>query len=249
MTATACGGRAGEQGLSTTSTTPRTTAPVPPGAAAPTTTTTAPPGPPTSLSSQAPLELGAGGPEVLVLQQELAGLGYWLGTPDGEFGDLTEQAVLALQKAAGLAPDGVAGALTVDALTKGLRPSARSAEGNVVEIDLEHQLVSFVNGGRVGTVLNTSTGNGQPYSSQGAVEVAVTPRGRFAVFRQVDGADTSPLGVLWRPKYFVGGIAVHGYADVPPYPASHGCVRVSIAAMDWIWSAGLMPIGTQVWVY
>jgi len=32
----------------------------------------------------------------------------------------------------------------------------------------------------------------------------------------------------WLPNasYFDGGIAFHEYADVPPYPASHGCVRV-----------------------
>ena len=33
---------------------------------------------------------------------------------------------------------------------------------------------------------------------------------------------------VWLPwaSYFVGGIAFHEYPDVPPYPASHGCVRV-----------------------
>ena len=26
--------------------------------------------------------------------------------------------------------------------------------------------------------------------------------------------------------YFVAGYAIHGNPSVPPYPASHGCVRV-----------------------
>jgi lipoprotein-anchoring transpeptidase ErfK/SrfK len=32
----------------------------------------------------------------------------------------------------------------------------------------------------------------------------------------------------WLPyaSYFNAGIAFHEYADVPTYPASHGCVRV-----------------------
>ena len=42
---------------------------------------------------------------------------------------------------------------------------------------------------------------------------------------------------------------MHGYTDVPPYPASHGCVRVSNAAMDFIWATNIMPIGAAVWVY
>ena len=44
-------------------------------------------------------------------------------------------------------------------------------------------------------------------------------------------------------------IAVHGYHSVPPYPASHGCVRVTEAAMDWIWANDVMPMGSTVWVH
>jgi lipoprotein-anchoring transpeptidase ErfK/SrfK len=36
---------------------------------------------------------------------------------------------------------------------------------------------------------------------------------------------------------------------VPPYAASHGCVRVTLAAIDWIWAEDVAPIGTPVWVY
>jgi N-acetylmuramoyl-L-alanine amidase len=57
------------------------------------------------------------------------------------------------------------------------------------------------------------------------------------------------LGELWRPKYFSSGFAIHGDAYVPPVPVSHGCVRVSDEAIDWIWADGLMPLGTEVWVY
>lgn len=62
-------------------------------------------------------------------------------------------------------------------------------------------------------------------------------------------ASWQPLGVLYRPKYFVGGVAVHGYPNVPPYPASHGCVRVTNEAMDWLWAKAALPIGGRVWVY
>ena len=79
--------------------------------------------------------------------------------------------------------------------------------------------------------------------------VATTPTGTFRLFRQVNGLDVSPLGELWRPKYFTGGYAIHGAASVPPYPVSHGCVRVSIEAMDWLWASNRLPLGTVVRIY
>jgi lipoprotein-anchoring transpeptidase ErfK/SrfK len=103
--------------------------------------------------------------------------------------------------------------------------------------------------GRLRYVLNTSTGSGRPYTSRGQDSVAITPEGRFSIQRQIDGEDVSPLGVLWRPKYFTGGYALHGSPSVPGYPASHGCVRLSNPAIDFLWSSGAAPIGRTVWVY
>jgi lipoprotein-anchoring transpeptidase ErfK/SrfK len=69
------------------------------------------------------------------------------------------------------------------------------------------------------------------------------------VSRQIDGWRDAPLGLLWRPKYFNGGIAVHGAHSIPPYAASHGCARLSVPAMNWIWRNDKMPIKARVWVY
>jgi lipoprotein-anchoring transpeptidase ErfK/SrfK len=193
--------------------------------------------------------MGSQGPAVLALQQKLTALGYWLGAPSTTYGQLTEQAVVALQKAAGLPRDGVFGPHTAQALAEGIRPTAHSTSGHVVEIDLSRQLLLLVTTGHVDAVLDTSTGSGATYTVNGQTSIAATPTGVFQIFRQVDGNDHSPLGVLWRPKYFNGGIAIHGYPDVPPYPASHGCVRVSDAAINWIWNDNLAPIGTRVLVY
>ena len=75
-------------------------------------------------------------------------------------------------------------------------------------------------------------------------------RGGYSpTFRSVNQLDKGPLGDLWRPRYFNGGIAVHGSASVPAYPASHGCARVSNPAMNMIWASGLMPMGSRVVVY
>lgn len=45
--------------------------------------------------------------------------------------------------------------------------------------------------------------------------------------------------------YWVEVDEVHGYENVPPYPASHGCVRVTIEAMNHLWETGALPIGHQ----
>lgn len=202
-----------------------------------------------SAATQPTLRVGSRGSAVVTLQRRLTYLGYWLGAVDGIFGDLTRQAVVAIQKVAGVSRDGIVGPVTWSKLNAGVRPSARSRSGHVIEINKPRQVLLVVDSGRVTRIFNTSTGSGQRYYSQGAWHVAVTPSGSFRVFRQVNGWDNSPLGRLYRPKYFNGGIAVHGYTSVPSYPASHGCVRISIPAMDLMWRAGGLAIGTPVLVY
>jgi hypothetical protein len=195
------------------------------------------------------LSPGDHGPAVLALQQRLTSLGYWLGTPDGSFNATTEQAVFAFQKAAGITRDGSVGPVTSAALAQGVVPHPRSTSGHVIEVDLARQLVMLVTDGKVDDALNTSTGGGYKYTDQGQTYTADTPVGTFHVYRQVDGMVVDSLGQLWRPKFFDSGFALHGDTDVPPYPVSHGCVRVSNDAIDWIWSNNLAPIGTEVWVY
>jgi lipoprotein-anchoring transpeptidase ErfK/SrfK len=107
----------------------------------------------------------------------------------------------------------------------------------------------FVKNGEVIATLNTSTGSNQHYVYKGDTFLADTPTGHFKVGRQIDGVRHGPLGDLFRPKYFNGGIAVHGSPSIPPYPASHGCARVSNAAINWIWATGKLPLTTKVWVY
>lgn len=57
------------------------------------------------------LRLGSIGPDVLLLQQRLKALGYKV-NPDGKFGNETDTAVRAFQKAKGLIDDGIVGSAT-----------------------------------------------------------------------------------------------------------------------------------------
>ena len=190
-------------------------------------------------SSTAELRTGAAGPDVARLQQRLVDLGFWPGSADGVYSAATAHAVVAFQKLAGLAPNGIVGAVTQAALDGAARVRPRGSEGHRLEIDLTHQVLIVADAGTAQAVLDISTGR----------VAGTTPVGRFSILRQVDGHDHSPLGILYRPKYFHRGVAIHGYPSVPPSPASHGCVRTINPAMDWLWSSGAAPIGTAVWVY
>lgn len=219
----------------TASTTTTTTAP-------PTTTTTAPPPPPpppAGPEADGVLSSGESGDAVLALQQRLSELGYWVAEADGSYGLTTQQAVMAFQKAEGLGRDGVAGPETLGRLQNAGRVTAASTSGNLIEVDLGRQLLFVIQNGQVLWAFNTSTGTSS----------TPTPPGNFTISRQIDGLRQSDLGLLWRPKYFNGGIAVHGSDSIPGYPASHGCVRVSDPAINWMWASGVAEIGTAVWVH
>lgn len=233
------------------------------------TTTTTEPGPTTTtvpaniiaVPAMDPPLAGVGtssGPDTLRAQMRLLELGFWVQEANGDYGLTTRQAVMAFQKYHGLITDGVLGdetAATMTAVTE--RPHGRADAGTLIEIDKGLQLLFFVIDGKTEWVLNTSTGSEKPYdepdkNTPGARQTgdSVTRSGLHDVYRErSDGWWEGDLGEIYRPKYFTGGIAVHGSNHIPDYPASHGCVRVSVPAMDWIWETGLMPLETPVWVH
>lgn len=195
------------------------------------------------------LRSGAKGADVLAMQRELSRLHYWLGTADGKFGPLTLQAVYALQKAAGLKADGVVGPKTYAALDRGAQPSRRITSGTAFELDKGRQLLLCISKGKLAYILNTSTGNGARYYSGGRWKRATTPSGDFRMYRLYSkGWQSGPLGSMYRPGYYSGGWAIHGSSSIPPYPASHGCARISTGAADMLWSRSWFVTGRRVLV-
>jgi lipoprotein-anchoring transpeptidase ErfK/SrfK len=223
-----------------TTTAPPTTAP--PTTAAPTTTTKPKPAAPARLRS------GSEGGQVKALQRRLRELGYQVQEADGHFGPETHHSVVAFQKVNRLGRDGVVGPITRRALERPRIPRPRSNKaGFHVEADLTLQVVYMVRDGKVQEILDASSASGRTYTVDGDVRVAVTPQGSFVIERKIDAWRRSKLGLLYRPAYFVGGYALHGAPSVPPFPASHGCIRITTTAMDR-WFARL-PVGTPMLVY
>jgi lipoprotein-anchoring transpeptidase ErfK/SrfK len=107
-----------------------------------------------------------------------------------------------------------------------------------IEVNKALQVLYVVRGSRVALIVPISTAG---------IAGAFAPVGRFAVYRKVGGFDPSPLGTLYDPLYFTGGYAIHGNPSVPPYPASHGCVRVPMWVAPQLYKT--IPYGETVYVY
>jgi len=191
-------------------------------------------------------------------QEKLLSLGFWLLAPTGKYDETTRQAVMAFQKYYQLRPTGSINDATSFLLNKiSIRPQALAVKGTLAEVDKTRQILFIVTEGHTTFVVNASTGDDRSYvepdmNTPGVVirGTATTPVGKFKTNRErPDGWWVGDLGQIYRPKYFIGGVAIHGSQTVPAYPASHGCVRVSTAAMDMIWDSGLLPLGSEVVVY
>jgi peptidoglycan hydrolase-like protein with peptidoglycan-binding domain len=189
-----------------------------------------------------------GDASVMALQQRLAALGYDVGAADGRIGERTTASVMAFQKVEGLARTGTAGPEVTAALAKATspRPLVPGGEATRVEIDLSRQVLLFFDQGRLTRILPVSTGSGQRYCQAGVCQNATTPKGVFHVGRKVMGVDPGPLGVLYDPMYFNGGIAIHGAPSVPATPASHGCARIPMYAAASFFNQ--VASGTAVYV-
>jgi cell wall hydrolase len=177
------------------------------------------------------LSLGTHGPGVVALERRLGELHYAVRDTKGVFDDAVQAAVVAFQKVNGLDRTGVVTPSTWARLADAGVPRARYA-GNHVEVDKTRQVVFLVRAGKVALATAASTG-----------ATGNTPLGLWHVYAKVAGWSW----VLWYPSYFLRGFAIHGYPEVPPYPASHGCVRVPMWLAPNL--STQMPLGSSIYIY
>lgn len=185
------------------------------------------------------LIVGSKGPSVVALEQALAAGHYLLPSRGSTFTPELVDALYAFQKVNRLPRTGIADAATWRAIAHPViaRPRFTSPAFHV-EVNKPLQVLYIVRNGEIAQILPVSTAG---------LPGRFTPVGTFAVYRKVLGDDPSPLGELFDPSYFTGGYAIHGNPIVPPYPASHGCVRVPMWAAPAVYDE--LVYGTAVDVY
>ena len=179
------------------------------------------------------LSIGSRGPSVRILERRLAELRYALRGVDSYFSYDTRDAVLAFQKVNGLARTGRVSPTVWRRLQTAHVPWARLPGRTHTEVDKTRQVLFEVEDGRVKRVVHVSTG-----------ATGNTPVGRWRIYSKVPGF--LPSGMFYS-SFFLRGFAIHGYPSVPPYPASHGCVRTPIwvAPSLFAWSR----YGGTIYVY
>jgi hypothetical protein len=170
--------------------------------------------------AMASVTIGSSGPVVHAVQKKLIKLRY-LGPSSltGVFSERTAQAVMAFQGWYGIPRDGVVGPLTMRRLRKAkFRPHPWSRAHKHMEVHKAQQVLLLIGkGGKVTRAVHVST----------AAPGHVTPSGRFRIYSKSLMSWSKPFHV-WLPyaSYFYAGDAFHQYPSVPPYPASHGCIRI-----------------------
>ncbi|HJW67261.1 MAG TPA: L,D-transpeptidase family protein [Gaiellaceae bacterium] len=175
---------------------------------------------------------GSAGPSVYELDRRLHELHFALGRVDGYYGLDDLDAVTAFQKLHGLPRTGTVDARVWRELQRAEIPRARYP-GDHVEVSKGRQVLFLVRNGKVALVVPVSTG-----------ATGNTPLGHWRVYSRVPGYNAK---AMYYSSFFVGGFAIHGYASVPPYPASHGCVRIPLWIAYRVFS--LIDYGTAVYIY
>lgn len=159
---------------------------------------------------------GSRGISVRVHQSKLRRLKYVVPL-NGRYDAATGRAFMAFRKVTGMRRSYSAGYGVSRKLAAGqgafrLRyPGA----GRHVEVSIGKQIMVFASGGKVTRIYHVSTG----------APATPTIRGTYRVYRKDWG--TNEKGMV-HSAYFIRGYAIHGFKDVPPWNASHGCVRVPI---------------------
>jgi peptidoglycan hydrolase-like protein with peptidoglycan-binding domain len=187
-------------------------------------------------------------PELKEAEGRLSEMGYGPGRVDGVIDGGTRNALIIFQKWEGRKVTGRLTREDFDAIMSAEAPRPKDSGYKHVEVDIDRQVLLLIDDeGAVQKILPVSTGSNKQYREKGGSGLAYTPRGRFRITSKIAGWRKSPLGLLYYPNYFSGGVAIHGNPSVPHEPQSHGCIRIPMSAAVEV--SRLLPVGTIVLVY
>jgi L,D-transpeptidase catalytic domain/Putative peptidoglycan binding domain len=178
---------------------------------------------------------GERGTKVLILQRGLYRLGFSVPV-SGYYDWLTANAVNAFRKTNGMGRDGYAKKSVYAKVLRGegAYKLRYPKSGKHVEFDWSRQVLVLADKGKPFRVYHTSSGT----------PATPTVFGTYRFYLQTPG--TNSKGMV-HSSYFIRGYAIHGYASVPNYPASHGCLRVPIPNAASIF--GWIDIGDPIYLY
>jgi peptidoglycan hydrolase-like protein with peptidoglycan-binding domain len=181
------------------------------------------------------LDPGDRGPAVKLFNDLLKDEGYY-DTDGHTYGSHTERAVLAFRKVNGMERIFNANPTIFKMLAegKGAFQPKYGGSGKHVEVDISKQVMALVNDGKAEYVFHVSTGAAATPSDQGG----------YTFYRKDPGYNSEGM---YYSVYYNRGEATHGYASVPPYPASHGCIRNPIP--DSIFIYNWINLGDKMYVY
>jgi len=181
------------------------------------------------------LDPGDSGPAAELFNDLLRERGYYT-SGGSSYSSRTGRAVMAFRKVNGMARNFQAtpGIFQKLAAGKGGFKLEYPNAGRHVEVDISKQVMALADNGRAVHTFHVATG------------AAATPSdvGGYTFYRKDPGFNS--LGMYYS-AYYNRGEATHGYHSVPPYPASHGCIRNPIP--DSIFIYNWIDLGMKIWVY
>ncbi|MGV1048195.1 MAG: L,D-transpeptidase [Solirubrobacterales bacterium] len=181
------------------------------------------------------LHAGECGKVVKGFKAEMARMGYASGGGSCFNGRLGRE-VLAYRKVNAMNRSQKAGAGLVRAVFSGrggYRPKYPNA-GEHAEVSLSQQVLVLIKNGEPFAIYPVSTGKSS----------TPTITGHYSFYRQEPGLNSHGM---YYSFYWHNGYAVHGYAEVPNYAASHGCVRTFIADQPRIYEQ--LHYGESIFVF
>jgi len=174
------------------------------------------------------------GPQALLFNSLLREAGYHMGSVTDRVDESTTLGILALRKVIGLPWSDTYEPELYKALLRGgarFEPE-HTEDGRHVEVDLDRQVMALVEDGRATDVFHISSGAGG------------NPTGEFSFYLKGPGYNAKGM---YYSVYYDGNYATHGFSSVPTYPASHGCIRNSIAYAVYVYN--WIELGDSIYVY